>query len=126
MSGCLSRPEQLNFVTESPALASLEYLNVSKCAIDETSLQKILESPNLRNLELLGFASMKNATKKFLIPAKTKYGMDHKLQAIDLRNNPGLNMNQLNTISMNKVMVFAWTDKKVSYAALMRGINNAN
>ena len=51
--------------------------------------------------------------------------MDHKLQAIDLRNNPGLNMNQLNNISMNKVMIFAWNDKK-SYAVLMRGINNAN
>ena len=54
-------------------------------------MQKIFDSPNLRNLELLGFSSMNNPTKKFVIPGKTNYGWDHKLQAIDLRNNMGLN-----------------------------------
>ena len=115
MSGCLSRPEQLNFVTESPALASLEYLNVSKCAIDETSMQKIFDSPNLRNLELLGFASMINPMKKkIVIPGKTKYGWDHKLQAIDLRHNMGLSLKSLKNLNINKVTIFAWSNNKGS------------
>ena len=37
LSGSLTRPEQLNFVTDSPALKSLEFLNLNKCVIDETS-----------------------------------------------------------------------------------------
>ena len=56
VSGSFTSPEQLRVITDSSALVALEYLNISKCAIDESSLQKIFESANLKNLEVLGLA----------------------------------------------------------------------
>ena len=91
ISGCLSKPEQMDFVTESPALSAIEYLNLSKCAINENSFQKIFDSQNLRNVEVLGLAQLVNPTKVFPFPAKTRYGIGHKIQVIDLRHNEGLN-----------------------------------
>ena len=79
------------FVTESPALSAIEYLNLSKCAIDESSFQKIFDSQNLRKVEVLGLAQLQNPTKVFPMPTQTRYGISHKIQVIDLRHNEGLN-----------------------------------
>ena len=79
LSGCLSVPEQLLFVTESPALKGLTFLNLSKCTINEDSLQSIFDSPNLRKLEVLGLASLVNQESNFPLPKVTKYGLDHRI-----------------------------------------------
>ena len=34
LSGSLAKPEQLLFVTESPALAKLQFLNLNRCAVN--------------------------------------------------------------------------------------------
>lgn len=90
LSGSLSEPDQLRLVTESSALSALEYLNVSRCSVDDTSLASIFNSPWLRRVEVLGLASLIYRGEKMLyhsVPTKTTFGLNHKLKAIDLRNN---------------------------------------
>ena len=69
VSGCLKEPGQMVFLTESPALSAIEYLNLSKCAIDESSFEKIFNSENLKNVEVLGLAALKNPSKVLVFPA---------------------------------------------------------
>lgn len=114
LSGTLKEPHQLAFLTSSPDLASLEYLNLSKCAVDKASLQDIFDSPFLRNLEVLGLAQVDFRDEpKVAIPAETRYGLDHKLQVIDLRDNSKLNSTHIaHKKYLNKVLIFAWQKNK--------------
>ena len=82
VSGSLTSPEQLRVFTDSSALMALEYLNLSKCAIDENSLQKIFGSHNLKNLEVLGLAEMKSNIKMMI---KHELNFVSKLKAVDRR-----------------------------------------
>ena len=110
VSGSLREPEQLIFLTESPALSTLNYLNLSQCSIDEGSLQKVFDSENLRNLEVLGLAKVVNrAAPMFVLPTETRYGLDHKIRVIDLRYNDRVNISLIKRKPyLNKVVIFAW------------------
>lgn len=73
----------------------------------------ILDSPHLRNLEVLGLAESDfRADPKVAIPVETRYGLDHKLRVIDLRHITKLNATHImHKRYLNKVVIFAWQRK---------------
>ena len=80
---------QMKLITISTALLSLKFLNLSKCAINEELLKSLFfKSIHLRNIEVLGLASMKNRGTYFRIPLSTcDSGTLINLKVLDLRFN---------------------------------------
>lgn len=117
LCGSLCQLEQMKLVTDSEALSGLQYLNMSRCAVDEDILSQIFHrSACLKNVEVLGMASMLNLnqptetrTFNFTIPTrKHGFAFMRKLRVLDLRENKGLWVNTLERSCFDSVTVFAW------------------
>ena len=94
VSGSFKKPEHLKHLIESTALDKLEYLNISRCTIDETSMPVLFgDNVHLSRLEVLGLSGMENiSTGKayHFFPYQKKYGFRASLKAVDMRFNKGL------------------------------------
>ena len=111
VSGSLIYPKHIRLVTRSSALSCLEYLNISRCAFDETSFTEIFgKETNLENIEVLGMAELMNFNRSCMkFPSKEKLGNRLKLKVIDLRGNKNMRWRFFaSKAALSTVMIFAW------------------
>ena len=108
----MTTPDQLCFITKSSALSGVKYLNLSKCTMDETTVLKLLESPFLRNLEILRLANMENLAEKFILPNDTAFGLDHQLKILDIRHNQSFfDSSASSSHFLQHVMILGWNKR---------------